>query len=397
MQLMVISLRQRGAAAENQSRRPLVFIDPVVLCYKDDMDSELTQNSRAGENRFVESSAPSEEPRVTHRKALCSVIVPAYNERDNVHAVYDALCKMALNEPTLDWEFLFVDDGSTDDTFCLVGALNRTDPRVKAVRLSRNYGFHIAVAAGLQFVSGDAAVILAGDLQDHPREIHRFLVKWREGFHVVWGVRATRQDSRVDRFFSAIFSALIRRIALPNYPKKGTGSFCLLDRKIIDSVNTYSERHRMTFGLILSTGFRQTQIEYDRLERQTGVSKWLLRHKIKLSIDTIVSFSSLPIRLTSVLGIIIAALSFVYAGYLTVETMLYGRTLEGWTSIIVIMLGLGGLQLFVLGMLGEYLWRVGDEVRRRPLFLVQEFSGDFPRIRQSPGNRPHDDLCSVHE
>jgi polyisoprenyl-phosphate glycosyltransferase len=339
-----------------------------------------TENSRAGETSLVESLAPSGAPDAVGRKALCSIIIPVYNERENVHAVYEALCRVALSEPTLDWEFLFVEDGSTDDTFSLVAELNRADQRVKVVRLSRNYGFHIAVAAGLQFVSGDAAVILPGDLQDHPREIPRFLAKWRQGFHVVWGVRATRQDSWMDRFLSALFSALIRRIALPNFPKKGTGSFCLIDRKVIESVNAYVEHHRMTFGLILSTGFRQTQIEYNRLRRHTGVSKWSLAQKIKITTDTIVSFSSMPIRLTSMIGIVIAGISLIYAGYLTIETLLYGRVVEGWTSIIVIMLGLGGLQLFVLGMLGEYLWRVGDEVRRRPLFLVQEIAGSFPLL-----------------
>ena len=126
------------------------------------------------------------------------MIVPVYNERDNVHAMHDALCKMALSEPTLDWEFLFVEDGSTDDTFALLAELQHADPQVKVVRLSRNYGAHVADTAGLQFASGDAAIIIACDLQDHPREIPRFLTKWREGFHVVWGVRATRQDQHLE-------------------------------------------------------------------------------------------------------------------------------------------------------------------------------------------------------
>jgi polyisoprenyl-phosphate glycosyltransferase len=313
---------------------------------------------------------------------MCSVVVPFYNERDNVRPMYDALSALATAEPTLDWEFLFVEDGSTDDTFARLADLSRMDPRVKAARLSRNYGSHVAAAAGLQLASGDAAVIMAGDLQDHPREISRFLAKWREGFHVVWGVRATRQDSRLDRLLADAFSALIRHVALPAYPRQGTGSFCLLDRKVIDALNRFPERNRMTFGLILLAGFRQTQIEYDRLERHAGVSKWSVRRKIKHTIDTVVSFSSLPIRLTSVGGIAIATLSFVYAVYLALDTMFYGRGIEGWTTIIVLILLLGGLQLFVLGMLGEYLWRVCDEVRRRPLFLVQEVTGRFPRLER---------------
>jgi glycosyltransferase involved in cell wall biosynthesis len=313
---------------------------------------------------------------------MCSVIIPVFNERENVRAMHQALTAVAEAERSLDWEFLFVEDGSTDDTFAILADINRADPRVKVVRLSRNYGSHTGAAAGLQFASGHAAVIMAGDMQDHPREIPRFLAKWREGFHVVWGVRATRQDSQLDRLLADAFSALIRHVALPAYPRQGTGSFCLLDRKVIDALNRFPERNRMTFGLILLAGFRQSQIEYDRLERHAGVSKWSVRRKIKHTIDTVVSFSSLPIRLTSVGGIAIATLSFVYAVYLALDTMFYGRGIEGWTTIIVLILLLGGLQLFVLGMLGEYLWRVCDEVRRRPLFLVQEVTGTFPRLER---------------
>jgi dolichol-phosphate mannosyltransferase len=307
----------------------------------------------------------------------CSVIVPVYNERDNVRAMHQALCAMAEAEPSLDWEFLFIEDDSTDDTFAILVELNRTDPRVKVVRLSRNYGSHICAAAGLQFASGHAAVLMTGDMQVHPREISRFLAKWREGSHVVWGVRVTRQDSGIDRFLSRAFSALIRYVALPGYPRQGIASFCLLDRKVIDALNNFPERNRVTFGLVLSAGFRQTYIEY-RPERRAGVSKWSVRRKLKHTIDTIVSFSSLPIRLTSVVGIATATLSIIYAVHLAVDALINGRAVEGWTSIVALVMILGGLQLFVLGVLGEYLWRVCDEVRRRPLFLVQDVTGAFP-------------------
>ena len=330
----------------------------------------------------MQTSTLSDARSLNDKRLMCSVIIPVYNERDNVLAMSQALGAVAEAEPSLDWEFLFVEDGSTDETFAILSDVNQTDPRVKVVRLSRNYGSHTGAAAGLQFASGHAAVIMAGDMQDHPREIPRFLAKWREGFHVVWGVRATRGDSRFDQLLASIFSALIRKVALPAYPRQGTGSFCLLDRKVIDALNEFPERNRMTFGLILLAGFRQTQIDYDRLARHAGVSKWSARRKIKHTIDTVVSFSSLPIRLTSASGIAIAALSFFYAIYLAIDTLIYGRGVEGWTTIIVLVLMLGGLQLFVLGMLGEYLWRVCDEVRRRPLFLVQEVAGSFPRLER---------------
>ena len=325
---------------------------------------------------------------------MCSVIIPVFNERDNVRAVHQALTSMAETERSLDWEFLFVEDGSTDDTFGVLADINRADPRVKIVRLSRNYGSHTGAAAGLQFASGHAAVIMAGDMQDHPREIPRFLVKWREGFHVVWGVHGSRLDGLPDRILSATFAMLIRRIALPQYPRRGTGSFCLLDRKVIDALNVFPERNRLTSGLILFAGFRQTQIEYDRLGRHAGLSKWSMSRKIKLTIDTVVSFSSLPIRLTSMIGIGMATLSIFYAIFLAVGTLFYGRSVEGWTTIIVLILMLGGLQLCVLGILGEYLWRACDEVRRRPLFLVQDVVGSFPRHEHSLQGARHNEVAS---
>jgi polyisoprenyl-phosphate glycosyltransferase len=345
------------------------------------MATEL--NPSRNEMQLVRPLPSAAERGAKEGRPMCSVIVPVYNERDNVRPMYDALSALATAEPTVDWEFLFVEDGSTDDTFARLADLNRMDPRVKVARLSRNYGSHVGAAAGLQLASGDAAVIMAGDLQDHPREISRFLEKWREGFHVVWGVRATRRDPRLHRLLAALYSAVIRRVALPNYPATGTGSFCLLDRRVIDGLNSFPERNRMTFGLILTTGFRQTQIEYDRHERNAGASKWSFGQKIKVTIDTLVSFSAVPIRAVSFVGIVIAAISFVYAGYLAIDTMIYGRSVEGWTTIIVLILMIGGFQLFVLGMFGEYLWRVCDEVRARPLFLVQDLIGDFPHSRRS--------------
>ena len=254
--------------------------------------------------------------RCNDQHMICSVIIPVYNERANVRAIHKALCEAVAGEPSIDWEFLFVEDGSNDDTFAILADLNCADRRVKVVRLSRNYGSHTGAGAGLQFASGHAAVIMAGDLQDHPREIPRFLAKWREGFHVVWGVRSSRQGSGLDRFLSAMFSAVIRRVVLPAHPRRGTGTFCLLDRKVIDVINGFPDRNRLTSGLILPAGFSQTEIQYDRLPRDSAVSKWSLRRKIKLSIDTVVSFSSLPMRVTSVAGITIAALSFIYAAYL---------------------------------------------------------------------------------
>jgi dolichol-phosphate mannosyltransferase len=313
-------------------------------------------------------------------RPVLTVVVPVFNETDNVQPMHQALADAAASEPGIDWEFLFVEDGSTDETFAKLFALSQLDARVKVVRLSRNFGSHVGAAAGLDYANGDAAVIMAGDMQDHPREIPRMIAKWREGYHVVLANRATRQDSWATKFMARMFARVIRRIALPAYPLNGTGSFCLLDRKVINVLNAFPERNRMTFGLILSAGFSVTQIEYDRLSRHSGVSKWSFRQKVRHLANTVLSFSSWPIRMASLTGFAIAALSFVYALYLVASILIFGSQVEGWASIVVLLLLLSGIQLAVLGMLGEYIWRIADEVRQRPLFIVRDLVGDFPRV-----------------
>ncbi len=315
-------------------------------------------------------------------RPLISTVVPVLNEQDNVGPMYSALAELAGTQPDIDFEFLFVDDGSTDGTYERLMQLNMNDSRVKAVKLSRNFGSHIAAAAGLQMCAGDAAVIMAGDLQDHPRELPRFIEKWREGFHVTWGVRATRQDSAMDTALSRIFSWIIRRIALPNFPAGGTGTFCLIDRRVIDALNAFPERNRMTFGLILYAGFRQTSLFYDRLERHSGKSKWSFSRKLRIALDTVVSFSSMPIRLISTAGFILAACSFAFIGYLVIDRLINGTEVPGYTTIIGLMGLIGGMQLLFLGMIGEYLWRTLDDVRRRPLYFVEDGVGSFSPRKQ---------------
>lgn len=338
----------------------------------------------AGQGTFDRDS-----PAVRARPTV-SVVVPVFNEQENVGPMYSALREMAESQPGNEFEFLFVDDGSSDATYVRALELNACDGRVKVVKLSRNYGSHIAAAAGLQLCSGDSAVIMAGDLQDHPREIPRFIEKWREGYHVIWGVRATRKEGRLDRFLSRLFAVTIRRVALPNYPPGGTGSFCLIDRRVVDALNSFPERNRMTFGLILLAGFSQTSIFYDRLERHSGKSKWSLRRKLRITMDTIVSFSSLPIRLASLTGLLIAACSLVYSGYLVGYRLIHETEVPGWTTTIALIGLLGGVQLLFLGLLGEYLWRTLDDVRRRPLFFVEEAVGSF-RLRETDRATPVDE------
>ncbi|MBF0340009.1 MAG: glycosyltransferase family 2 protein [Magnetococcales bacterium] len=312
---------------------------------------------------------------------FCSVIITIFNEYENLENLYAALCDLAESEPQLMWEFVLVNDGSTDDTHTLLQQFSARDARFKVVSLSRNFGAHVAETAGLHFCSGDVAVLTVADLQDHPKEIARMLEEWRHGADVVWGVRSSRADHWMSVFTSTVFANIIRRIALPQYPPTGSGGFVLIDRKVIEALKSCPERNRINSGLIMRAGFRQTSIKYDHLARKAGRSKWTTMKKVRLFIDTVVSFSSFPIRFISVTGLAVAVLSAFYAIFLIINRLVYDSIVPGWTTILLVMLILNGVQLTFLGVLGEYLWRSLDDSRRRPLFFVQEVIGDFPRLK----------------
>ncbi|GEP53101.1 glycosyltransferase family 2 protein [Reyranella soli] len=309
---------------------------------------------------------------------LISVVVPMFNEAGNVGPMCEALRQMVDSTSGYEWEFVFVDDGSVDGTYKLLCDEHTRDRRIKIVQLSRNYGGAIADSAGLQFAAGDAAIVIAGDLQDHPREIPRLLEAWRDGeADVVWAVRATRDDPAMDRLFSGLFAKLIRVVALPNFPKTGSGGFVLLSRVVLLALNAFPERNRGVSALVLYSGFRQTQITYHRHRREIGKSKWSFRRKVRAAVDIIVSFSMLPLRIGSIAGVVCSVLAFILIVIQVVNRLIHGTEVPGLTQLSVLVLFLGGLQLLMLGVLGEYLWRTLDDTRRRPLFLVRQVHGDF--------------------
>jgi len=267
-----------------------------------------------------------------------------------------------------------VDDGSRDRTFQLVSELARQDPRVKALRFSRNFGSHPAMTAGMRHARGDAAVIISVDLQDPPALIGRFIQQWRAGYHVVWGVREGRDDPWSKKLLANGFYALIRRIAIPDYPPQGMDCG-LFDRKVIEAFNGFAEVSRIVPTLLIWAGFRQTLVPYFREARRSGESKWPLAKRIKAAIDIIVSFSYLPIRFMSYLGMFISCLGFLYAAFLIVRRVFFGLGGAGWPSVMVAILFLGGVQLLMLGILGEYIWRTSEQVRARPLYIVMDDIG----------------------
>ncbi|MDI6744691.1 MAG: glycosyltransferase family 2 protein [Thermodesulfovibrionales bacterium] len=302
---------------------------------------------------------------------LISVIIPIYNEEENLPILYQKLDEVAV-QFAYDFEFIFIDDGSSDGSLRIIRELSTKDSRIKALSLSRNFGSHSACLAGLMYSNGDVCTFISADLQDPPELIHRLINEWRSGYEVVIGVREWKKDS--GQFFQRLYYRLVRKFALKNMPESGTDVF-LIDRKVVNAVISMGEKNTSIFGLILWSGFSQKVVYYKKEARYKGASKWTLGKKIKLFIDTFVSFSYYPLRVMSFLGITIAFTGFIYALIVIAARLFYSKTIEGWTSLMVVLLLVSGVQMILLGVLGEYLWRNFDESRRRPPFIVKDLIG----------------------
>lgn len=310
--------------------------------------------------------------------SFCSVVVPVYNEEVNIFPLYEALTA-AVSDLDVEWEFIFIDDGSRDSTVRCVLDLNEKDPRVKLLRFSRNFGSHAALSAGLKNAEGEAAIILSADLQDPPELISTLLEKWREGYEVVWAVRESRADPFTKKFLATLFYRIFRKVALPNYPEEGM-DFGLFDRKVLDVLRDLTEHNHFVTAMIVWAGFRVAHIPYQRRARHAGESKWSVSKRIKAAIDAIISFSYFPIRLIAYLGMAVSAFSLLYAVYIVLRRVLFNLGGEGWPSVMVAVLFLGGVQLITLAVLGEYLWRVAEDAKSRPLYIIAERFG-FDRTR----------------
>ena len=314
-----------------------------------------------------------------------SLVVPTFNEELNLPNFHQAVGEIAASYSDLDWEFLFVDDGSRDRSFEVLDALRRSDDRVRALRFSRNFGSHVAIAAGLDHCDGDVAIIMAADLQDPPEVLREFIARWREGYDVVWGTRTGRAETGWRAALTRVFYGLVRRYAIPSYPRTGTGSFCLISRRVIETFRACKERNRLTFGLIAWSGFRAAEVPYHRPERGAGTSGWTGSRLIKSAIDTFIAFSFTPIRVISYFGLLVSLLSFALGFYVLLNKLLHGTQVEGWTSVMLAVLTLSGVQLIMIGVLGEYLWRILEEARGRPLYVLERTIG---YVQESPPARP---------
>ena len=308
------------------------------------------------------------------RRSLVSIVVPMLNEEQGVGQLCERL-ERVLSSLEVDWEIVLVDDGSTDGTRDVVRRLNQEEPRIRLVGFSRNFGKEIAVAAGLRYAKGDAVILMDADLQHPPELLSEFIAKWRSGYQVVYGQRLDRRhEGRLRRWLSHAFYRSYKLLSRTELPP-GAGDFRLLDRKAVDALNRIGERVRFNKGLFTWIGFRTIGVPYQVSERSFGKSRFRPRQLLRFALDGITTFSTMPLRIWSYLGIAISLFAFIYAVTLLVKTLIFGTDVPGFPTLVVSVLFLGGVQLISLGVIGEYLGRVYEEVKGRPLFLVSEEIG----------------------
>jgi glycosyltransferase involved in cell wall biosynthesis len=319
---------------------------------------------------------------------IVQVVTPIFNEEKNFRVYVNSVERALLSRSDVEYHFLLVDDGSTDGSWELVRKQCDACPRFRGLRLSRNFGEHTAITAGLDACDADAVVILPADLQDPPEVVPTFVEAWRDGAEVVFGRRRTRDDARWRALASKIFEFLLRRFALPRGSKFVTGTFLLMDRRVVDCVRQMRETNRLVFGLVAWTGFHQEVVEYDRRRRTAGKSGWSLGQMIKSMYDGLLGFSTAIPRTVTLIGALFALIGLLSAFYFLVNALI-SKPVLGWSSIMVTMTLFFGIAFVILGTMCEYLLRIHLESTRRPLYFVaadtQESDSDKRfAVRKSP-------------
>ncbi|MEM7408317.1 MAG: glycosyltransferase family 2 protein [Pseudomonadota bacterium] len=315
-----------------------------------------------------------------HDKPALSVVTPAFRETDNLPVLYEKLVEVC-DATGMSWEWIIVDDHSPDDTYQAIRALSLRDSRVRGLRLARNCGSHTALGCGLYWARGDAVVALAGDLQDPPETIPTLLAEWRDGAQVVWAARAEREGERASTLLAAgVYYWIMRSVVgLRDIPSTGA-DFMLLDRAVVDAFNEFKETTVSVLALITWLGFEQRTIEYTKVARLHGRSGWSFRKRVQLLMDSVTSFSYAPIRWISYAGVLLSLVGFLYASVVVVNAFM-GSPVPGWTSLMVVVLVIGGVQMLMIGALGFYVWRALDEARARPRFVVEKSTFDARTVR----------------
>jgi polyisoprenyl-phosphate glycosyltransferase len=308
---------------------------------------------------------------------LYTVVAPCYNEERVLRQLYQRVCRV-MEQTGEAWELILVNDGSRDGTIDVMRQLRADDPRVRYLDFARNFGHQIAVTAGLEYAHGEAVVLIDADLQDPPELILDMIDKWRAGYEVVYAVRAGRQgETWFKQFTAKLFYRIIKRLTDVDIPVD-TGDYRLMDRRVVDAMRAMSERHRFIRGMTSWVGFRQTGVEYVRAERYAGETHYPFRKMLKFALDAVTGFSYFPLQLATFLGFVIAGFSAIAVVIVTILRLFGNQAFFGQASTLVAVLFLGGVQLISLGIIGEYLGRIYDEVKGRPLYIVREAAGFEP-------------------
>jgi glycosyltransferase involved in cell wall biosynthesis len=317
--------------------------------------------------------------RRTAGDAKVSVVVPVYNEEANLDALVARL-ERAFEGSGVDYEVVLVNDGSRDRSAEMLRAHHARNPRLKCIMLSRNFGHQVAVTCGLDHAQGDAVIVMDGDLQDPPEVLPGMIARWREGFDVVYAVRRRRKEGWAKVVAYKAFYWVLNRVSYLDIPLD-SGDFSLMDRRVVDLLASMPERNRFVRGLRTWVGLRQTGFEYERDARYAGESKYSFTKLVRLAFDGLVSYSFAPLRLVSNLGMLVSLSALVYMVYLMLARLFGDLTIQGWTSTVVIVLFLGGIQLLSLGIIGEYIGRIFDEVKQRPQYVIGDSLGVGPSRR----------------
>jgi polyisoprenyl-phosphate glycosyltransferase len=305
------------------------------------------------------------------QKALVSIVTPVFNEVEVIGAFYDRVRKVMDSLSSIAYELIFIDDGSTDGTYEKLVNFANSGADVKLIKFSRNFGHQIAITAGFDYAKGDAVVVIDSDLQDPPELIKEFIRKWEEGCDVVYGVREQREgESRIKLLTAHAFYRLLKALTNIEIPAD-VGDFRLMSRRVVEQFKELKEKDRFVRGLVSWIGFKQTGVSYVRDRRYAGVTKYPFRKMLKFALDGITAFSTAPLKLATWLGYSASFLAFLYACSVFIQKAL-GYTVQGWATMMVAMLFLGGVQLISIGIIGEYLGRIFNEVKQRPLYVVDE-------------------------
>lgn len=311
-----------------------------------------------------------------------SILVPAYNEQEVLRHLYERLDKLAGETNAYDFEFLFVNDGSRDKTLEIIKGFAKDDHRIAYVNLSRNFGKETAMIAGLDHVTGDATVIIDADLQDPPELIPKMITFWEEGYDDVYARRSSRNgETWLKKATStAFYKVLQRSTRIPI--QQDTGDFRLLDRRCVEALRQMRESQRYTKGMFSWIGYKKKEIVYEREARMAGNSKWNYFQLVNLAIEGIVSFTTSPLRFSTYAGVLVSFFAFLYMIYLVIRTLLNGSDLAGYPSMMAAILFLGGVQLLSLGIIGEYIGRIFNETKDRPLYFVEEYHASDKNIHK---------------